>query len=273
MKAAPTILFIGCGNMGASIIGGALARLPRARIVALDPDLERARSLLPEGARVELHAEPDSLAGLLPDLVILGVKPQIFGSLDASLLGILARSDTVSIMAGVPLARLAAVIGHRRIVRAMPNLPAMVGAGMTLGYVLPDAVTTETRELVENLFGAIGLFAWVEDEDAFELANPVFSCGPGFIFAFAEQMVLAATRSGIDPALADRLVRQTFLGSARMLAEDRRDAAALKRAVTSPNGTTQAGLTALEDTDALPGIIPETLRRAHARALELAAEA
>ncbi|WP_414088993.1 pyrroline-5-carboxylate reductase family protein [Paracoccus pantotrophus] len=92
-------------------------------------------------------------------------------------------------------------------------------------------------------------------------------------FAFAEQMILAAERSGVDPQLADRLVRQTFLGAARMLSEDDRDAAALKRAVTSPNGTTQAGLTALEDPSALPAVVPETLRRAHARALELAAEA
>ncbi|QFG37498.1 pyrroline-5-carboxylate reductase [Paracoccus pantotrophus] len=273
MTNAPTLLFIGCGNMGASIIGGAVTHVPQARLVALDPDLERARSLLPAGAPVALHATADEIAELKPDLVILGVKPQVFGALDPALMQIMAQSDVVSIMAGIPLERLVSVIGHERIARTMPNLPAMLAAGATLGCVRPESVSPATRKLVEDLFGALGLFDWVEDEASFELANPVFACGPGFIFAFAEQMILAAERSGVDPQLADRLVRQTFLGAARMLSEDDRDAAALKRAVTSPNGTTQAGLTALEDPSALPAVVPETLRRAHARALELAAEA
>lgn len=273
MTQAPTLLFIGCGNMNASIIAGALRHLPQARLVALDPDLDRARSLLPQGAAVELHATPEGLADLRPDLVILGVKPQVFGALDPAVMRIMADSDTVSIMAGIPLDRLAQGIGHGRVVRAMPNLPAMLGAGMTLGCMRPDAVGAQTRALVETLFGALGRFDWSADEDAFELANPVFACGPGFIFAFAEQMILAAAQAGVEPGLADRLVRQTFLGAARMLAEDARDAGALKRAVTSPNGTTQAGLTALEAGDALPQVVPEVLRRAHARALELAAQA
>ena len=85
-------------------------------------------------------------------------------------------------------------------------------------------------------------------------------------------MVRAATEAGVPAGLADRLVRQTFLGAVRMLAEDPRSAAEMKRAVTSPNGTTQAGLTALEAPDALPAILPETLARAHRKALELAAQ-
>lgn len=272
MTQAPTLLFIGCGNMNASIIAGALRNLPQARLVAIDPDLERARSLLPPGAAVELHTGPDAVAGLSPDLVVLGVKPQIFGSLDPALMQVMAASATVSIMAGIPLEKLTQEIGHDRVVRTMPNLPAMLGAGMTLGCKRDGAVDARTQDLVETLFGSVGRFAWAADEVAFELANPVFACGPGFIFAFAEQMILAATRMGVEPGLADGLVRQTFLGAARMLAEDTRDAAALKRAVTSPNGTTQAGLTALEAADALPEAVSETLRRAHARALELAVQ-
>lgn len=268
----PTLLFIGCGNMGAAIIGGALAHLPRSRIVGLDPDLGRARSLLPAGAAVELHADPAALSGLVPDLVVLGVKPQVFGQLDGRLKALMAAGPVASIMAGIPLARLAEGIGHSRVIRVMPNLPVMVGAGMSLGCVRRDAVEDATLRLVEALFGAIGRFDWAADEEEFERANPVFSCGPGFVFAFAEQMVRAAVGLGLPADLADRLVRQTFLGSARMLAEDPRSAAEMKCAVTSPNGTTQAGLTALEAPGALPAILPETLARAHRRALELAAE-
>lgn len=266
----PTLVFIGCGNMGAALVGGALRSLPQARIIGIDPDLARARSLLPPGAKVELHSDPRSLAGLAPDLVVLAVKPQGFTDLDQGVMAVLAGAPVVSIMAGVPLAVLTARIGHDRVVRVMPNLPAVIGAGMSLGCAT-DAVMADLRVLVETLFGALGRFDWAEDEAMFELAGPVFACGPGFVFAFAEQMVRAATAAGLPAPLADRLVRQTFLGSARMLAEDTRSAAQMKQAVASPNGTTQAGLTALEAPDALPAVIPEMLARARRRAAELAA--
>lgn len=268
----PVLLFIGCGNMGASIISGALSHRDRPRIIGLDPDLIRARSLLPAGAEVELISDPKSLGSIQPDLVVLGVKPQIFGELDPRLMALLATAPTVSIMAGIPLKRLIDTIGHERVIRVMPNLPALVGAGMSLGCVQFGTISPGVLTLVEGLFAALGRFEWAANETEFELANPVFSCGPGFVFAFAEQMLKAAIASGVPENLADVLVRQTFLGSARMLAEDLRSPEEMKRAVTSPNGTTQAGLTALEAGDALPKVIPETLARAHRRALELAAQ-
>lgn len=271
MAQSPTILFIGCGNMGASIAGGALRNLPLARLVGLDPDLHRARSLLPPDAAVELHADPADLAGLRPDLVILGVKPQLFGALDRGVMALLAEAPVVSVMAGIPLTRLASVLGHGRVIRVMPNLPALVGAGMSLGCRAEGAADPALLGLVETLFAALGRFDWAADEDQFERANPVFSCGPGFVFAIAEQMVAGAIAGGVPPDLADRLVRQTLLGSARMLAEDPRDARALKQAVTSPNGTTQAGLGVLEAPEALPALIPQTFQAAYRRALELAA--
>lgn len=270
MTSSPILLFIGCGNMGASIIGGALAQLPGARIVAVDPDPERARTLLPPGAQVELCASPVPVKNLAPDLVVLGVKPQVFGALDAATLQLIAQAPVVSIMAGIPLARLVMGVGHDRMIRVMPNLPALVGEGMSIGCHASDSIAAPVSRLVETLFGAIGRFEWVADEAMFECANPVFSCGPGFIFAIAEQMTRAGVAAGLPEDLVDRLVRQTFLGSAVMLARDTRSAEALKRAVTSPNGTTQAGLGQLEAPEALPKIIPATLRAAYLRALELA---
>ncbi len=158
----------------------------RKTVVFITHDLDEAVRLMfaaPEGrsadAAVELHADPAGRSGLALDLVILGVKPEIFGQLDGRL-----------------TARLAEGIGHSRVIRVMPNLPVMVGVGMSLGR-----------------------FDRAADEEEFERAPPVFSCGPGFVFAFAEQMVQAATASGVPAGLADRLVRQTFLGAARMLAE------------------------------------------------------
>lgn len=268
---ALTILFIGCGNMGAAIAGGAVRHLGGARLVALDPDVARARSLLPEGAAVDVFDRPEALQGLAPDLVVLGVKPQSFSGLAPEVMAILTKAPVVSIMAGVPLARLTSAIGHDRVIRVMPNLPALVGAGMSLGCRAPGLQDDRTDALVAALFSAIGRFDWSADENAFEQANPVFACGPGFVFAIAEQMILGAVANGVPPELADRLVRQTLFGAAKMLAEDARDVQTLKRAVSSPGGTTLAGLSVLEAPGALPGLMARTYGAAHARALELAA--
>lgn len=269
MPANTTLLFIGCGNMGAAIAGGALRQMPGVRIVALDPDPDRARSLLPPGAEVQLHDKPAALVGLSPDLIILGVKPQTFPDLAPEVMSLLRASPVVSIMAGIGLDRLNADLAPSAVVRVMPNLPALVGQGMSLGCTtaaLPAPIST----VIEALFNAIGRFDWVADEDLFERANPVFACGPGFVFAFAEQMILAAIGQGLPRDLAERLVHQTFVGSAKMLSEDPRGASGLKRAVSSPGGTTLAGLSMLEAETGLPRLLPGTLAAAHARALELA---
>lgn len=266
---AYTLLFIGCGNMGAAIAGGARRRMPDVRLVALDPDIERARSLLPTDCHVELHASATSIAGLAPDLVILGIKPQTFPELAPDVLALLRSAPVVSIMAGIGLDRLTADLAPSPVVRVMPNLPSLVGQGMSLGCsaaVLPS----DLSDLIGTLFSAIGRFEWVADEELFERATPVFACGPGFVFAFAEQLILAAMGQGMQRDLAERLVHQTFLGAAQMLSDDPRGAAGLKRAVSSPGGTTEAGLLVLEAEAALPRILQETLRAAHSRALELA---
>lgn len=269
MAVNTTLLFIGCGNMGAAIAGGALRQMSGVRIVALDPDTDRARSLLPAGAEVQLHDKPAALIGLSPDLIILGVKPQSFANLAPEVLSLLRSAPVVSIMAGIGLDRLNADLAPSAVVRVMPNLPALVGQGMSLGCTtarLPAAIAA----VIKTLFSAIGRFDWVADEDLFERASPVFACGPGFVFAFAEQMILAAVCQGLPRDLAERLVHQTFVGSAKMLSEDPRGAAGLKRAVSSPGGTTLAGLSVLEAEAGLPQLLPGTLAAAHARALELA---
>lgn len=267
---AVTILFISCGNMGAAIAGGAAAALPDARLVALDPDPQRARSVLPEGAAVELHETAATLSGLAPDLIVLGIKPQGLAGLSRDVMALLAKAPVASIMAGVPLLRLTAAIGHGRVIRVMPNLPALIGAGMSLGCRATGLQDATLDGLVAALFGAIGHFDWVTDEVAFEMANPVFGCGPGFVFAIAEQMIAGAVANGVPQDLADRLVRQTLFGAAKMLAEGDRDAVALKHAVSSPGGTTLAGLAVLEAAGALP--MAQTYAAARQRAVELAAQ-
>lgn len=259
--------------MGASIIGGALRSFADARIIAIDPDLDRARTLLKGDTRIALFPDATALADVTPDLVVQGVKPQVFESVLATLPATILRAPIVSIMAGIPLDRVVRTLGHASVARVMPNLPALVGKGMSLGCKALDALDTGTAALVENLFSAIGSFAWAETEDVLERASPVYACGPGFVFAMAEHMSRAAVASGLPPLLAEQLVRQTFFGAAEMLANDGRSAEELKRAVTSPNGTTQAGLGVLEKSEAFPALISATLNAAYRRALEIGAAA
>lgn len=254
--------------MGAAIIGGVLRTMPSATLTGLDPDLARVRTLLPADALVKLYDDPSALAGLRPDLIILAVKPQSFSALDDRVMALIRAAPTVSIMAGINLQRLAAEVGTSSVIRVMPNLPALVGKGMSLGCTI-NVLSPDLQRLIEAVFGAVGHFEWAPDEQSFERANPVFSCGPGFIFSIAEHMQRAATAQGVPELLAKVLVQQTILGSAIMLSSDSRDAAALKRAVSSPGGTTLAGLSVLEGENAFPRLIAETLQAAYERAFEL----
>lgn len=268
MPSSPNLTFIGCGNMGAAIISGVLTSLPDARIFGYDPDIARARSLVPTATAITLSNDVSALKAWKADLVILAVKPQSFSALNAGIMAHLQSAPTVSIMAGVNLPRLSAAISDVPVIRVMPNLPAMVGQGMSLGCT-KNPLTPALRTLVETVFRSVGRFDWVEDEDKFERANPVFGCGPGYVFSIAEHMILAAIAQGVPAELANTLVSQTLLGAATMLSSDGRDAAALKRAVSSPGGTTLAGLSILESENAFPRLIAETLRASYTRAIEL----
>lgn len=270
MQSSRTLLFIGCGNMGAAIASGALRQMPDTRVVALDPDPERARSLLPSGSLVAIHKDAAQLLELRPDLIILGVKPQTFSALGSDVLELLRIAPVVSIMAGVKLSSLTTVLAPSTVVRVMPNLPALVGQAMSLGCA-PPSLPPAVASTIEALFSAAGQFTWAADEELFEKANAVFASGPGFIFAFAEQMILAAVGMGLPQDLAASLVHQTIFGSAKMLTLDPRGAEGLKHAVSSPGGTTLAGLSILEaESSGLPKLLPETFAATHARALELA---
>ncbi len=271
MTENPTLLFVGCGNMGAAILGGALNAFASARFVAVEPQVERARGLLPEGAPVEFFTSPDEIPDIEPDLTVLAVKPQQFASLSDAILARQRRGVTISIMAGTAIATIAERLGSGRVARVMPNLPAQVGLSASVGFAAPDALSAEERAGVAQLFQGVGTFDWVGSEAEIDLCTAIAGSGPGYLFAFAEQMARAAVAQGLAPDLADRLVAQTLLGTAHLLMEDKRSAAELKASVSSPGGTTLAGLAVLERTGGLPDLVPECVDAAYRRARALAA--
>ncbi len=266
-----TILVVGCGNMGAALAGGYARAYPEAEVLAIDRDAQRARALLPADSRVVVHGDFTALAGLRPSVVILALKPQVLGDVLADFITLCADALVVSIAAGVGCVRLAELLGgHRRVVRAMPNLPVVVGEGMTTLYA--DGLSASDRERAEAVFAAVGKTAWVPDEAAIDLATAVAGSGPAYFFAFVEHLAVAGAAAGLPAELAERLARQTCIGAAALLRDDPRSAAALKAAVCSPGGTTQAGLAAMETAEGLAAIARRGVDAAYRRARELAGD-
>lgn len=253
--------------MGAAIAAGVQRKLSASRITIVDPDVERARELLPDSG-AEFYGSLQDVPDAAFDATILAIKPQQFHALPQS-----SRPRNggafISIMAGVTLDGLSSRLGTDRVVRTMPNLPALVGRGMTVG-VAGDAVPEADKALVSDIFEGSGRFEWIESEDQIDIVTAVAGSGPGYMFAFAHHMTEAARAEGLPGDLADTLVRQTLLGAAELLHSDVRSALDLKQAVTSKGGTTEAGLAVFEADAGLSSLCLRGVAAARARAEKLA---
>ena len=203
--------------------------------------------------------------------VVLAIKPQ----LAAEILPVLGRAISpgppmLSILAGLTAAQLSALLGPGHpVVRAMPNTPAAIGQGMTVAFAGPD-VNLAQHALCHTLLAASGDVAWIEDEALIDPITSVSGCGPAYVFLLAELLETEGVAQGIPAALARRLARRTVSGAGALLAASPDSAAALRRAVTSPNGVTERALAVLMDSDAWPASIGAALRAATRRSRELA---
>lgn len=264
MKAA----IIGGGVMGEAILAGALQEgvLTPSAVTVCEKIPARADHLRStHGATVTSDATEAMAAA---DLVVLCVKPQDLGTVKGS---VPAGALLLSIMAGVTCATIQSAFGHDRIVRAMPNTPAAIRAGMSAWYATPS-VTPEQRELARTLLGAIGKELPVDSEAKLDMVTAVSGSGPAYVFLFIEAMVEGAVAVGLTRAQAEELVLQNLYGSARYALESGRTAADLRAQVTSPAGTTAAGLLELEKGSFRATVI-ECIRAAYRRAQELGKQA
>lgn len=270
--AKATLLFIGGGNMGRSLIGGLIARgTPPARIVAVDPSPTARDGLAAEfGIRTAQDA-----ADALPEaaLVMLAVKPQVMKPVCESLAGKFpSDAVAVSIAAGIRTEQLDAWLGGTRaVVRAMPNTPALLGAGAT-GLFANARVSAPQRALAERVLGAVGACVWIGQEAHMDLVTALSGSGPAYFFLLTEAMQAAAQRLGLPPDAARLLAAQTCLGAGRMLSESGEDAATLRQRVTSPGGTTQAALESFER-DGFADLVARAIEAAALRGTELSAQA
>lgn len=266
----PPLLLVGCGKMGGALLAGWLEQgLPEAVVVEPNPaaaaHLASRVTLVPSAAEIP--------AGFRPQAVVLAIKPQEA----AAALPAFARfteAAFVSIMAGRPVAGIRAALGGPSapgpaVVRAMPNTPAAVRQGFTVCFAGPG-VTAPQRGLADRLLAAVGEVAWVEEESLIDPVTAVSGGGPAYVFLLAEVMEAAAIEQGLDPVLARRMARATVAGSGALLAASAEDSASLRRAVTSPKGTTERALAVLMDPAAWPALMSRAIRAATERSRELA---
>jgi len=241
------IAFVGGGNMARSLIAGVTrAGVPAASIEVVEPQVALRQTLQQEhGVRT---AGAVAAATLDAQVVVLAVKPQVMAAVCAELAPRLADGTlVVSIAAGITTAALRDWLGAGAVlVRAMPNTPALLGAGMT-GLYAGAEVGDADRQAAQAILAGAGQTRWIDDEALMDAVTAVSGSGPAYVFALAEAMEDAARAQGLADDAARQMVVQTVLGAARMLAESGQGAGALRQAVTSPNGTTQAALETLAD--------------------------
>ncbi|MDR3538178.1 MAG: pyrroline-5-carboxylate reductase [Acetobacteraceae bacterium] len=263
----PPILLVGCGRMGSAMLAG-------WRENGLDPSFavdpaQSAGSLA--GRDLAVIRDPSEIvAGFLPAAVVIAVKPQAAAETLPAYRRFARQAVFLSIMAGRTTDGLRTLLGDDAcIVRAMPNTPAAIRQGITVAYQTAT-VTQGQRELCHQLLQAIGQVAWVTDETLLDPVTAVSGSGPAYVFLLAELMEQAAIKQGIPADLARLLARQTVAGSGALLKASPEDAAALRKAVTSPGGTTAAALAVLMDTTAWPETIDRAIAAAAQRSRELA---
>jgi len=262
------ITFIGGGNMAQALIGGLLARgLPTTRIMVSDP-VEAIRQLLHEK---EIQAVDDNVKAIKnADVVVLAVKPQVLGTVLKPLHGLFEGKLIVSIIAGAEIETIAALTGTDRVVRVMPNTPALVQTGAH-GLYANENVTTKDRDLASQILAATGLTIWVNSEAQNDAVTAVSGSGPAYFFYLMESMIRAGKNMGLDEKVATALTLQTALGAAQMAITSSNTPAELRKNVTSPNGTTQAALEVF-DRAQISQNIQTALAAAQKRSQELAHE-
>ena len=263
----PPILLIGCGRMGSAMLSG-WREQGLSPSVAVDPAPEAAQWA---GADLSVVADAGSVpAGFTPAAVVFAVKPQNAADTLPHYRRFAGKAVFLSIMAGRTIGGIRALLGDTAaIVRAMPNTPAAVRQGVTVGCPGPG-VDMPQRILCGRLLEAIGIVAWVEDEALLDPVTAVSGSGPAYVFLLAELMEQAAIEQGIPPVLARLLARQTVSGSGALLAASPEDAAALRKAVTSPGGTTERALAVLMASGAWPAALSKAIAEATRRSRELA---
>ena len=264
-----SMAFIGGGNMASAIIGGLLRQGMRPdQITVVEPFAETAARLQRDFGIAALPLAGPALARA--QLVVWAVKPQLFSEAAAPVMPHTREALHLSVAAGIRTDSISRWVGTDRVVRCMPNTPALVGQGMTALYPCPT-VTEADKALVEQVIGTTGQSVWVTQESQLDAVTALSGSGPAYVFYFLEAMTEAGVGMGLPHAQAYQLAVATFAGSASLAAASTESPEVLRQRVTSKGGTTYAAITAMEASGVKPAFI-HAMQAAEQRARELGDE-
>jgi pyrroline-5-carboxylate reductase len=267
MTTIPHLAFIGGGNMAGAIFGGLLwGGWPAARITVIEPSDEQRARIAAARPGVRLLAAADAS---LRDaqMVVWAVKPQSFTEAAAACAPHVAGALQLSVMAGVRSDAIAQVASTERVVRAMPNTPALIGKGIA-GLFARAAVGSDDRAGVERVLAPTGNLLWFDTEAALDAVTALSGSGPAYVFYLIEAMVEAGTQMGLSAAASRRLAQETIAGAAQLAMQSDESPATLRERVTSKGGTTHAAITSL-DAGGVKAAFVRALHAAKTRAEEL----
>lgn len=264
------ITFIGGGNMASAIVSGLLQRgWDRASLSAIEI-LPAARAKLEQALQIKTFPTVNA-ESIRSDCLILAIKPQQMHEVAMQLAPLIGNTLVISIAAGIRGGDLSRWLNdHKRIVRVMPNTPALVLAGISGLYALPG-ISAEDRACTERIMGAVGETVWVDREDDIDSVTAVSGSGPAYVFYFIEALEQAARDLGMSRETARRLAIATFTGASKLAAQSSEDAAVLRARVTSKGGTTERALVSME-ADAVKAAIGRAVKAAAERSRELGDE-
>ncbi len=258
--------------MGSSLIGGLIANGHPSRLIAAADPLSDRRGKVAELYGIEVYEDnAGAMAGA--EVVVLAVKPQVMGPTVQQLRGEIAghRPLVISIAAGIRIAAISNWLqSDAPVVRVMPNTPALIKAGAAALYA-NEAVTPAQRELAEAIMRSVGVAIWLDDESLMDAVTAVSGSGPAYFFLIMEVIEKTAVELGLTAEQARLLTSETALGAAKMVMESEQDAAALRRQVTSPGGTTERALQVLTEGN-IAQLFHDALTAAHRRSIDLSDE-
>jgi pyrroline-5-carboxylate reductase len=263
------ISFIGGGNMAQAIIGGLISRGVPSTLITVSEPVPQIQDIL---RQQDVNVSDDNLQAIADaDVVILAVKPQVLAQVLTPLAGHLKQQIIISIVAGAPVDLISSLLaGYDKIVRVMPNTPALVQCGANGAYAT-QSVNAADRNLASKILSATGLVIWVDEERKIDAITALSGSGPAYFFYLMEAMIQAGKSLGLEEKIAAALTLQTALGAAQMAITSEHNPAQLRKNVTSPGGTTQAAIETFDQFQ-ISQHIQTALAAAEKRSQELAQE-
>lgn len=264
------ILLVGCGNMGAAMLGGWIEQgVASSDIAVVEPAPANAAAAAARG--VAVVAAPTALdRAFEPDVVVIAVKPQEMATVIPAYRDTAGAPVFVSVAAGTPIRVLEAALGEATaVIRTMPNTPALVRRGMSVACA-NARVSAGQRDTCTTLLAAIGEVAWVEDEGLMDAVTGVSGSGPAYVFLLIESLAAAGVDAGLPAKLSHQLALATVAGASELARVAPEVPAILRERVTSPGGTTQAALRVLMAADGLTPLMSKAVAAATTRSRELA---